>query len=462
MKITSRNLVALYAVAAVLAIIAIALAPDPTFALLLQAFTPENASGLMLANGVAALTIDEIKSAVADVVKDKTSEHSKAMTAALAAIEAAKADVQQFKTLQTETNVKLTETMTKAADTQAALLETQQTLTKLTKGAFSPEEVKTIGQKVSDSDEWKAASKAGASKMDAVDIGSFWGSKAAIVNQTGTGQTLVPSQRLAMLDAPERPLMIRDLLPVGATESTLLEYVKENVFTNAAAIVYQSPAFENVTKPESALTFALANAPVVTIAHWIPASRQVLADAKMLRGYVENRLTYGVKFAEEDELLNGDGSAGHLDGLMHQASAYAGSGAVSADTQLDTLLRAMTQCWTASLFQPDGVVVSPIDWMKIRLIKDTQGRYIFGDPHSSSPPSVWGQRVVASLSIASTRFLVGAFQQGAQIWDRENATVRIAEQHADFFVKNMVAILAEERLALTVYRPGAFVRGNFN
>jgi HK97 family phage major capsid protein len=147
---------------------------------------------------------------------------------------------------------------------------------------------------------------------------------------------------------------------------------------------------------------------------------------------------------------------------MHQATAYAGTGAVSVDTQLDTLLRAMTQCYTVSLFAPDASVINPTDWTRIRLLKDTTGRYIFGDPNSNQAPSVWGQRLVQSLSIAATRFLVGAFQPGAALWDREDATIRIAEQHSDFFVKNMVAILAEERLALTVYRPSAFIRGNFN
>ena len=114
------------------------------------------------------------------------------------------------------------------------------------------------------------------------------------------------------------------------------------------------------------------------------------------------------------------------------------------------------------MFAPDGVVVNPVDWTKICLLKDSAGNYIFGDPNSDKTPSVWGKRLVQSLSIAATRFLAGAFQASAQIWDREQANVRIAEQHGDFFIKNMVAILAEERLALTVYRPTGLVRGNFN
>jgi HK97 family phage major capsid protein len=420
---------------------------------------PDVVGGLMLANAPAVLPT-EMKEAITAALKELTTEHQKSLKEAKETVEKALDEVKRLGTITTETNAKLTEVGTKGQTVQAELLELQQKFAGLKLNA-EPQQAKTIGQLVVESEQWKAASKSGTPKMDSVDIKSFF-QKTAIVNATGQNQPLVMADRAPMVMPANRELVIRDLLPVRATTSNLIEYVKENVFTNNAAIVYNSPNFENVTKPESAITFTMLTAAVATIAHWIPASRQVLADAGMLQGYIEDRLIYGLKFVEEDEILNGDGSAGHLNGLMTQASAYAGSGAVSADQQLDTLLRAFTQVYTTSLFHPDGTVVNPIDWMKIRLLKDTQGRYIFGDPNTNQTPSVWGQPLVQSLSIAATRFLVGAFKPGAMLWDREDANVRIAEQHADFFVKNMVAILAEERLALTVFRPTAFVRGNFN
>lgn len=417
--------------------------------------------GMLLAN--APFAMSEVKEAIESSLKSLTAEHQKQIKETNETALKALDEIKKFGTLTTETNVELKKHGEASVKMQNELTDLAQQLAALKKaGPGQPEQRKGIGQKVTDSEEYKSAAKSGRPHMDAVDVGSLWERKTAIVNATGQNQPLVMAERAPFLQPANRPLLIADLLPTRQTESNLIEYVKENVFTNNAAIVYNSPNFENVTKPESALTFVMSTAAVATLAHWIPASRQVLADSKMLQGYIEDRLLYGLDYVEEDEILNGDGSAGHLNGLMAQASAYAGAGAVSADQQLDTLLRAMTQVWTTSLFAPDGIVINPIDWTKIRLIKDTQGRYIFGDPNSNQTPSVWGQRLVASLSIAQTRFLVGAFQPGAQLWDREQSTIRIAEQHADFFVKNMIVILAEERLALTVYRPTAFVRGNFN
>jgi HK97 family phage major capsid protein len=58
--------------------------------------------------------------------------------------------------------------------------------------------------------------------------------------------------------------------------------------------------------------------------------------------------------------------------------------------------------------------------------------------------------------------LVGAFGTGAQLYDREEASIRISEQHSDFFVRNAIVVLAEQRLALAVKRPEAFVKVAFN
>jgi HK97 family phage major capsid protein len=133
----------------------------------------------------------------------------------------------------------------------------------------------------------------------------------------------------------------------------------------------------------------------------------------------------------------------------------------TADQELDQLLEAMTQV-TLSEYTADGVVMSYADWTALMKLKDTTGRYIFGDPSGMRAPTVWGRPVVPTNSLSSRKWLVGAFQLATALWDREEATVRIAEQHSDFFVRNMVVLLAEERIALTVYRPTAIVTGTFH
>ena len=285
--------------------------------------------------------------------------------------------------------------------------------------------------------------------------------KTAIVNATGQNQPLVADMRVPGIIAnPNRVLTIRDVLPTGRTSSNLVQFTRENVFTNSANAQYSSPARENVTKPESGITFTLANAPVVTLAHFIPVSRQVLDDAPQLESYVNSRLTYGLKLEEEDQLLNGSGTSGNISGILTSGNFTAYNRAATGDTRLDTIRKAITQA-ALSEYTADTVVINPADWERMELTKASDGQYIMANPMDLAGPRIWGKRVVATNSIAAGTFLVGAMTMGAQIWDRMDAAVQISYEDGDNFKKNMATLLAEERLALTVYRPAAFIKGSF-
>lgn len=283
----------------------------------------------------------------------------------------------------------------------------------------------------------------------------------AIVNATGQNQPLVPDMRVPGIQTlPNRRLRIRQLLPTGTTSSNLVQYARENVFTNAAGPqVGGSPSVpgENQLKNESDITFTLANAPVVTLAHFILVSRQVLDDAPMLQSYIDGRLQYGLMLEEEDELLNGDGTVGTIDGLMHQATAYNRS---AAGTKLDWIRRAVTQL-QLSEYDAEFVVLNPADWEGIELTKDNQGRYIIANPQSMLGPQIWGLPVIPTNSMTQSQFLVGNATMAAQIWDRQAAAVELSREDSDNFRRNMVTLLCEERLALTIYRPSALIKGTF-
>lgn len=290
---------------------------------------------------------------------------------------------------------------------------------------------------------------------------SSWIEK-AIVNASGQNQPLVPDARVPGIQTtPNRRLRIRSLLPTGRTTSNLVQFVKENVFTNnAGPQAGGSPtvAAENTLKNESDITFTLANAPVVTIAHFLLVSRQVLDDAPMLESYINGRLLYGLALEEEDEILNGDGTVGQLDGLMHQATAY---NRAQTGTKMDWLRRAITQL-QLSEYDAEFMVLNPADWEDIELTKDTQGRYIIANPQSMIGPQLWGLPVVPTNSMGVGQFLVANGTMAAQIWDRQSAAVELSREDSDNFRKNMVTLLAEERLALTVYRPTALIKGTFS
>lgn len=287
--------------------------------------------------------------------------------------------------------------------------------------------------------------------------------KTAIINATGQNQPLVAADRLAGFNTvPNRILTIRDILPSSRTTSNLVEFVRENVFTNnAGPQISGSPeAYENVTKPESGITFTLATAAVITLAHFIPASKQVIDDSPSLQSFINGRLMYGLKLKEETQLLSGTGSNHQLNGLITQATAWANE-SPNITNEIDIIRSAQKQA-QLSEYMPDAVVLNPQDWYDIDIRKVGSGddRYVVGNPRSMSTPMLWGMPVVVTNSISSGTFLVGNFQMGAEIKDREDASVELSLEDSTNFQKNMVTIRAEERITLCVYRTEAFISGS--
>ncbi len=367
-------------------------------------------------------------------------------------MEKANGEIAASKAVEAQTKDAMEKLSAKAADLTEKCMDLERKLRD--SGEEGRAAAETLGQALVKSDAFQAMSQ-GRSKFARIEV------KTAIVNATGQNQPLVADMRVpGIITTPNRVLTIRDVLPVGRTSSNLVQFTKENVFTNSAAAQYSSPNRENVTKPESGITFTLDNAPVVTLAHFIPVSRQVLDDAPQLESYVNGRLTYGLKLEEEDQLLNGAGTSGNIKGILASGNNTAYNRAATGDTKLDTLRKAITQA-ALSEYTADTVVINPEDWEAIELLKASDGQYIMANPMDLAGPRVWGKRVVATNSIAQGTFLVGAMSMGAQIWDRMDAAVQISYEDGDNFKKNMATLLAEERLALTVYRPSAFIKGTF-
>ncbi|RVP95721.1 phage major capsid protein [Sinorhizobium meliloti] len=276
----------------------------------------------------------------------------------------------------------------------------------------------------------------------------------ATTDTAGAAGAAVETTRLpGILALPQRRLTVRDLISPGRMDGNGLEYVRETGFTNSAA-----PVAETAAKPESDLKFDLVTTSAKVIAHWMKASRQILDDFSQLRSIIDQRLLYGLAYVEEGQLLNGDGTGQNLHGIIPQATAYAAAFTPDAPTAIDTLRLAQLQAALAE-YPATGHVMHPTDWARIELEKDTTGRYIIGNPQGMIGPTLWGLPVVATQAIAVDKFLTGAFRLGAQLFDRWDARVEAGFVNDDF-IKNLVTILAEERLALAVYRPEAFIYGD--
>jgi HK97 family phage major capsid protein len=354
-----------------------------------------------------------------------------------------------------ETKASVDKLLIEQGELQARLQAAEQLMVKLDQGG-GREAPKSMGQQFTDHEGLQLA-MAQASTSGKINFSAPV--KAAITSLPGSAGSLIQPERVGLISPAQQRLFLRDLLSWGRTGSNSIEYVRETGFTNGADVVSENPANP---KPQSDLAFEPQIASVATIAHWVPASRQVLSDVAMLQSYIDGRLRYGLKLKEEAQLLKGSGVGLNINGLYTQASNYVNPGvSVQAETAIDRLRIALLQVNLAE-YEGDGIVLSPLDWAAIELTKTTDNKYLFTTPTGLAVPGLWGRPVVATQAMDAGDFLVGSFQQGAQGWDREDVSVTVSTEDRDNFVKNMVTILCEERVGLTVYRPEAFVKGDFD
>jgi HK97 family phage major capsid protein len=253
-----------------------------------------------------------------------------------------------------------------------------------------------------------------------------------------------------------RRMTVRDLVAPGRTESGSVEYAKQTLRDNQAA-----PTAEGEEKPESDYTWELKTATVRTIAHWVPVSRQAMDDAPALASLIDTELRYGLRFKEELQLLKGTGIGQNLSGLVTEATAFEEARRAVGDTELDIIKHALSQLEEAEV-EPNGVILSVTDWRRMMGIKDEEDRYIGGGPFVMTPRVLWGLPVIPTNAMDEDEFLVGDFQTAAQIFDRMDPEVLISSEDRDNFIKNMLTVRAEERLAFAVKRPDALVHGNLS
>lgn len=349
------------------------------------------------------------------------------------------------------------EALIKHNEIAARMTEIEQ---KMVRQAAAPEARKSMGQLVMEHDDIKAFIKSGGRGRVSVAVKAIISALTTDANGSA-GDLIVPQRVPGIIAPPQRRMTIRDLLTPGTTSSNAIQYVKETGFTNSAATVSET---SGATKPQSEIKFDLVTSAVSTIAHFVLATKQILDDAPMLSSYIDGRLRYGLMYVEENQLLNGGGTGTDLNGIYTQATAYSAPIVPTSAgnlTKIDVIRLAILQAFLAE-YPANGIVMHPADWADIELTKTDDGAYLFANPQGGSEPRLWRLPVVETPAMTIDKFLTGAFQLGAQIFDREEANVEISTEDSDNFRKNLVTIRAEERLALAVFRPEAFVKGDFS
>lgn len=354
-------------------------------------------------------------------------------------------EIKAHQQLSEESKANADTALAKFNELQAKLNDITQ---KLERPQDNPKEsVQSLGKMVVESESFKNAN------MNASFRGSVRVNAPRSAITTTTTNIVAPDRQAGIIAPPVRRMTIRDLLIPGTTNSNSIEFVRETGFTNNATTVGESMA-----KPYSDITFGLVNSPVRTVAHLFKASRQILDDVSGLISYIDGRARNGLQLAEEKQLLFGNGSGSNILGIVPQASSFTPSLSVANATAIDRIRLALLQAVLAE-FPSNGIVLNPIDWASIELTKDNEGRYIIGNPMDGTTPRLWNLPVVETQAMNANNFLVGAFNMAAQIFDRMDMEVLISTENDKDFENNMITIRAEERLALAVYRPEAFVTG---
>lgn len=289
----------------------------------------------------------------------------------------------------------------------------------------------------------------------------------ALVHGGAFGAGYIQPNRLpGVVAGTPMALRVRDVLTNGRTDSPSVEFVRKLAGTNSAAEVAEATTVAGATnKPESAVNLEVVSTSVKTIAHFIPVTRQMLQDAAQIQTFIEGELMYGLQKREDAQLVNGNGSGANLRGILNTTGIQTLDDTALSTTpmpddfnQLDLIRRAVKMSRVTGEANPNFVIAHPDDVEVWDTIKDADGNYLLrsGGPEAGGVRSVWGLTIVESLAVASGTSLVGDGRYGI-VLDKEDGQIFMTDSHSDWFTKNLIAILAESRLALAVTLPAAFV-----
>ena len=279
--------------------------------------------------------------------------------------------------------------------------------------------------------------------------------KTAIIGDHTQNNPLGDTSRPMIAEGPRRRLFMRDLLTPATTTEAAVEFPIESTFTNnSGPQVGNSPEqYENVNLGESGFTFNLSFQPCITLGHFIHTSAQVLQDSAVLDAFLKNRMFYGLRVNEDNQILNGTGANGELSGLLKAGNFTAynrAGGSPDTDTPRERIGRALTQVELAD-YSPSGIVINPVDWETIKLALKTEPKDY----------SLFGVPVAVTNAIASGSFLTGDFARAAVLFDRKAPDFQYSYHNDINYQKNLVTLKIDERASLVVSNPAALVSGSF-
>lgn len=271
---------------------------------------------------------------------------------------------------------------------------------------------------------------------------------------TDYDKTIVQARR-------ERPT-IADLCGSGTISGNAISYFVEAAMQGGFATVAEGGAkpqisFDNPTAVVDALK---------KIAGWIDMTDEFIEDLGFLKSEIDTRLLYQLTMFEEAQLLSGNGTGQNLLGIRNRSGVQVQAAPTDAKDNADAVFEAMTKVSTATSLTADALVIHPLDYQEFRLSKDGNGQYFgggyfqgqYGNGSVLENPNLWGLRTVVTTAATQGEILLGAFRIGATVYRKGGVRVEATNTHADNFTNNKVTVRAEERVALAVRYPAAFVK----
>ncbi|WMI34092.1 major capsid protein [Microbacterium phage Slay] len=268
----------------------------------------------------------------------------------------------------------------------------------------------------------------------------------------GNGQV----QYGGVYETPLRRLTIASLLGSGTMNNTSLTYWVQGAVEGAPTAVAEDGQKPQIHFNFSPVTEALSKIAVIT-----KVSDEAMADTDYLVSVINSQLVGRLMVVEEDQILNGNGTAPNLRGILNRTGlqTYATEAGYTPNKGFDAIFHAITMVATGSAQETaDGIVINPADYETLRLSKDGNDNYRGGGPFAGGNPGLWGVRTVVTPAIAAGTVLVGAFGTAAQLFRKGGIQVDSTNSDSTDFQFNRVALRAEERILLAVYRPAAFVK----
>lgn len=258
-----------------------------------------------------------------------------------------------------------------------------------------------------------------------------------------------------VVDFATRPVQVTDIVPDTTTGQAAVVYMEETTY-GTGGVTDATEVVEGTIYPETTLELTEQSSPVRKIAVWIPVTDEQLEDEPQVRGYLDNRLPFMLRQRLDSQILVGNGTPPNLTGILNTAGIQ--TQALGTDPIPDAVYKAIVLSRVNGRAMPNAVVFNPFNWQSVRLLRTTDGLYIWGNPSEAGPERIWGLQVTQGDVLTAGTALVGDFANFSELAVRRGIDVQVSNAHEQFFIHGKQAVRADMRVALVVYRPSAFVQ----